>query len=111
MAYLADLSGDPAAAGEPAEAGARLWHELDRLPPSDTAQVALRLGALYEEHLAEPARAAQFLRRAAALDPAAAPAALPALERIYQKLESWPDLADALSSLASSAHDLRSVRR
>ncbi|MFY3742428.1 tetratricopeptide repeat protein [Anaeromyxobacter sp. Red801] len=96
--------------GHEEELAAIYEDELDRLAPADTAQVALRLGALYEEHLAEPARAAQFLRRAAALDPAAAPAALPALERIYRKLESWPDLADALSSLASSAQGAERVQ-
>ncbi|HVI96110.1 MAG TPA: hypothetical protein VM753_18995, partial [Anaeromyxobacter sp.] len=74
--------------------------ELDRLAPQDTARVALRLGALYEERLGEPQRAVEFLRRAVALDPEVAQAALTALERIHGRLEAWPELADALGQRA-----------
>jgi golgin subfamily B member 1 len=77
--------------------------EIDRLPPAETAEVALRLGALNESHLADPARAASFLRRAMALSPEAAATALPSLERLYQKLESWPELADVLQARAATA--------
>ncbi|MGC3998107.1 MAG: gliding motility protein [Anaeromyxobacter sp.] len=89
--------------GHEEELAAILEDEIDRLPPADTAQVALRLGGLLEEKTGEPARAASFLRRALALDPGTAPAALPALERLYGKLESWPELADVLSARASAA--------
>jgi tetratricopeptide (TPR) repeat protein len=76
--------------------------ELDRMPPSDTAAVALRLGQLYEEKLGGPTEAAGFFRRALALDPDAATVALPALERLYARLESWPELADVLASRAEA---------
>ena len=89
--------------GHEEELAAILEDEIERLPPADIAQVGLRLGQLYEEKLSEPARAASFLRRALALDPAAAGAALPALERLYQKLEAWPELADVLSARAAQA--------
>ena len=89
--------------GHEEELAGVLEDELERLPPLDTAQVALRLGALYEEKLAEPGKAAGFLRRAMALDGDVAPAALPALERLYQKLEAWPELADVLAARAATA--------
>jgi len=92
-----------AASGHEEELAAIYEDEIDRLPPADTAQVALRLGALHEERLGEPARAAGFYRRAQALDPEAAAQALPALERLYQRLESWPELADVLSARAAAA--------
>ena len=84
------------------ELAAILEDEIDRLPPMETAQVALRLGQLNEEKLGEPARAATFLRRAMALDSELSREVLPALERLYQKLEAWPELADVLSSRAAS---------
>uniref|UniRef100_UPI001F59D202 tetratricopeptide repeat protein n=1 Tax=Anaeromyxobacter oryzisoli TaxID=2925408 RepID=UPI001F59D202 len=93
-----------AAASEHDEELAAIYEdEIDRLPPADTAAVALRLGALYEEKLGDPTRAATFLRRALALDPAAAPTALPALERLHARLEAWPELADTLSARAAAA--------
>ena len=49
--------------GHEEELAAIYEDELDRLPPHETAQVALRLGALYEEKLAEPQRAASFLEK------------------------------------------------
>ncbi|HET8733629.1 MAG TPA: tetratricopeptide repeat protein, partial [Anaeromyxobacteraceae bacterium] len=77
--------------------------ELDRLPPADAARVALKLAELHEEQLGEPARAAAFLRRALALDPSTGTAALRGLERLYQRLESWPELAETLEALAAAA--------
>jgi tetratricopeptide (TPR) repeat protein len=96
--------------GHEEELAAIFEDEIDRLPPADTAEVALRLGALYEQRLGEPGRAAGFLRRAAALDPAAAPAALAALEPLYARLESWPELADVLAARAASAQGAERVQ-
>ena len=92
------------ASGHEEELAAIYEDEIDRLPPADTAEVALRLGALYEQRLGDPGRAAGFLRRAAALDPAAAPTALAALEPLYARLEAWPELADVLVARAAAAH-------
>lgn len=91
------------ASGHEEELAAIYEDEIDRLPPQDTAQVALTLGGLLEEKLAEPVRAAHYLRRAVALDPSVAPAALPALERLHARLESWPELADVLAMRAQAA--------
>jgi tetratricopeptide (TPR) repeat protein len=91
------------ASGHEEELAAIYEDELDRLPPAETAEVALRLGALYEHRLGEPARAAGFLRKALALDPGAAAQALPALERLHGRLEAWPELADVLAARAGAA--------
>ncbi|MGB8931819.1 MAG: tetratricopeptide repeat protein [Anaeromyxobacteraceae bacterium] len=77
--------------------------ELERLAPADLSKVALRLGQLYEEKLAEPEQAAMFFRRALALDPEVVGVALPALDRIYQRTEAWTELADVLQSRADLA--------
>ncbi len=97
MAALAERS------GHEEELAAIFEDEIDRLPPTETAEVALRLGALYEHRLGDPAQAAGFLRKAVALDPGAAAVALPALERLYARLESWPELADVLAQRAGQA--------
>ncbi|HSD22085.1 MAG TPA: tetratricopeptide repeat protein [Anaeromyxobacter sp.] len=94
MEALADAS------GHEEELAAIYEDELDRLPPVETAQVALRLGALYEEKLGEPSRAATFYRKAVALDESAAGEALPALERLFQRLELWEELASVLEQRA-----------
>ena len=104
MEALADAS------GHEEELAAIYEDELDRLPPPDTAEVALRLGALYEEKLGEPSRAATFLRRAVALDPAPPRAALPALERLYARLERWPELADVLAQRAGTPRGAERVQ-
>ena len=62
-----------ARSGHEEELAAIYEDEVDRLPPADAARVGLKLGEVYEEKLGEPARAAGFLRRALALDPAVAP--------------------------------------
>jgi tetratricopeptide (TPR) repeat protein len=98
------------ASGHEEELAAIFEDEIDRLPPAETAEVALRLGALYEQKLGEPGRAAGFLRRAAALDPAAAPAALAALEPLYARLEAWPELADVLAARAASVQGAERVQ-
>ena len=102
-AVRARLDALAVSSGHEEELAAIFEDEIDRLPPRDTAEVGLRLGQLYEEKLGEPARAATYLRRAQALDPEAAAVALPALERIYQKLEAWPELAEVLSTRATGA--------
>jgi golgin subfamily B member 1 len=92
-----------AASGHEEELAAIYEDEIDRLPPAETAEVALRLGALYEETLGDPSRAVTFLSRALATNPATAPAALPALDRLQSRLESWPELADTLAARAAAA--------
>ncbi len=96
--------------GHEEELAAIFEDEIDRLQPADTAEVALRLGSLYEEKLGDPSRAATFLRRAVALDPAAAATALPALERLYARLEAWPELADVLGQRAGQAAGAEQVQ-
>jgi tetratricopeptide (TPR) repeat protein len=96
--------------GHEEELAAIFEDELERLPPADTAEVAQRLGALYEEKLGDPTRAATFLRRAVALDPGAAATALPALERLYARLEAWPELADVLGQRAGAAAGAEKVQ-
>ncbi len=93
------------------ELSALYQDELDRLQPGPMAEVALVLGGLHEGPLADPAPAAAFFRRALALDPGAAPVALPALERLYQRLESWPELADVLGAQADAAAGAERVQR
>ncbi|HUL60985.1 MAG TPA: tetratricopeptide repeat protein [Anaeromyxobacteraceae bacterium] len=85
------------------ELGAIYEDEIERLPPADTAVVAMKLGALYEGELADPAKAAGFLRRALALDPGVAGEALAALERVDQRIEAWPELADVLQARADAS--------
>lgn len=96
--------------GHEEELAAIFEDELDRLPPAETAEVALRLGALYEHKLGEPARAAGFLRKALALDPAAAPLALPALERLHGRLEAFPELADVLAQRGAATQGAEKVQ-
>jgi len=91
------------ASGHEEELCAIYQDEVDRLAPADAAAVSLVIGRLLDEKLSDPSGAAPYLRRAQALDPEAAPVALPALERIYTKLESWPELADVLESRAAAA--------
>lgn len=98
------------ATGHEEELAAIYEDELDRLPPLEMAQVALRLGALLEHKLGEPARAAGFLRKAVALDPETAPAAHPALERLHARLEAWPELADVLAARAAASEGPEKVQ-
>ncbi|MBK9518008.1 MAG: hypothetical protein IPO09_11750 [Anaeromyxobacter sp.] len=102
-AVRARLERSAEAGGHHEELAALYEDELDHLPPGPTAEVALVLGRLHEGPLAGPAQAAACFRRALALQPEAAPEALAALERLYQRLESWPELADVLRSRAAAA--------
>ena len=71
----------------------------------EAARIGFKLGQLYELKLAEPARAAVAYEKVRSLDPALAPRALLALERLYAGLERWPELAATLASLAENAVD------
>ncbi|HEU4383787.1 MAG TPA: tetratricopeptide repeat protein [Anaeromyxobacteraceae bacterium] len=81
------------------ELAALYEEQLPRLGQSGAA-VALRLGELEEEKLADPARAAARYELARKLDPAAAGEALAALDRVYRRLERWSELAEVLSAQA-----------
>ena len=76
----------------------------DRLPRLGEAGggVALRLGALLEGPLGRPSEAPHFYEEARRLDPALAPRALLALERLYRKLERFGELATTLEALADA---------
>ena len=86
--------------GQHEELAALYQGELERLGPAG-GPLALRLGALHEGPLGRPEEAPPFYERARKLDPGAAPQALAALERLYRKLERWPELAEVLSALAT----------
>jgi len=60
------------------------------------------LGALQEEHLADPSAACQTYERAFRADPLATGVAA-ALERLYRKAEDWEPLCELLESVARSA--------
>ncbi|HET9452572.1 MAG TPA: gliding motility protein, partial [Aggregicoccus sp.] len=70
---------------------------------ADMAQVCLKLGQLFEERLEEPERAVGFFERARELEPASSPRALAALDRLYTRLEAWPELSGILEAQAASA--------
>lgn len=89
--------------GQFEELAALYEDEVEKLQPAPMASVALVLGRLYEEKLDAPPQAAQWYQRARALDPATAPVALPALERLLQRLEAWPELAEVLQARAVAA--------
>ncbi|HZH03469.1 MAG TPA: gliding motility protein, partial [Myxococcaceae bacterium] len=70
---------------------------------SDTAQVCLTLGRLYDQRLKEPERAIAAYEKARSSDLAAAAQALPALDRIYGDLDKPRELADVLEAQAALA--------
>ena len=80
---------------------AMLTERLPRLGEAGGA-VALRLGALLEGPLERPSEAPHFYEEARRLDPALAPRALLALERLYRKLERFGELAATLDALAEA---------
>jgi len=88
------------ATGHQEELAALYQGELERLGPGG-GPLSLRLGALHEGPLGRPAEAPPFYERARRLDPGVAPQALVALERLYRKLEKWPELAEVLTALAA----------
>ncbi|HET8734384.1 MAG TPA: hypothetical protein VFM45_11515, partial [Anaeromyxobacteraceae bacterium] len=77
---------------------------IERLPrmTEGAGPVAMRIGALLEGVLGRAEEAPRFYEEARRLDPAHAPRALAALERLYRKLERWPELADVLDALAEA---------
>ncbi len=91
------------ATGQFEELAALYEDEIERLQPAPRAAVALVLGRLYEEKLDGLPQAAGWFQQARALDPARAPAALQALERLHQRLEAWPALAEVLQAMALAA--------
>jgi tetratricopeptide (TPR) repeat protein len=99
-ALRAELDRLAGATGQHEELAALYEEQLDRLGAGG-APVALQLGFLHEGPLGRPEDAPPFYERARRLDPGLAPRALPALERLYRKLERWPELAEVLSSLAA----------
>jgi len=92
-----------AATGQFEELAALYEDEVERLQPEPQAAVCLVLGRLYEEKLDGAPQAAGWYQRARALDAAAAPSALEALERLHQRLEAWPALAEVLYARAGAA--------
>ncbi len=89
--------------GQYEELAALYEDEIDKLPPAPMAAAALVLGRLHEEQLDGPPQAAQWYQRAWSLDPTTSRVALPALERLHQRLEDWPALAGVLQALALEA--------
>ncbi|OJH38275.1 tetratricopeptide repeat protein [Cystobacter ferrugineus] len=69
----------------------------------DAAEICLKLGQLFESRLSEPERAIIYYERARKLDSTAQVKSLAALDRLYITLEAWPELADVLEALASTA--------
>lgn len=68
-------------------------------------EIAMRLGVLTEQSIAQPERAIGAYRRALELEPRLGDA-LAALARLHERLEQWPDLLDVLrtqSELAEGA--------
>ncbi|WPB73739.1 tetratricopeptide repeat protein [Archangium violaceum] len=71
----------------------------------DASDMCLKLGHLFETRLQEPERAIVYYERARTLNPAAQQKALVALDRLYVVLEAWPELANVLEALASTAEE------
>jgi len=99
-ALRAELDRLAEATAQHAELAALYEESLERLGPGG-GPISLRIGALYEGPLGRPPDAPRFYERARKLDAGVAPQALLSLERLYRKLESWPELAEVLSALAA----------
>ncbi|HUM11208.1 MAG TPA: tetratricopeptide repeat protein [Myxococcaceae bacterium] len=89
------------------EALARLYEEeLPRIAETrDAAAVLLELGGLYEQHLANPARAIEVLERARELDAATSLPALTALARLYGQAGRSDRLVESLDELEKLTPD------
>jgi tetratricopeptide (TPR) repeat protein len=72
---------------------------------TEAAEMCLKLGQLFESRLQEPERAVIYYERARTLDPTSQQKSLVALDRLYVTLEAWPELADVLEALASTAEE------
>lgn len=80
--------------------------ELPRIAEaSDAAEICLKLGATLDQRLDEPDRAVIFYEKARQLDPAVWSRALPALDRLYNKLGKGTELASVLEALAALTQD------
>ncbi len=99
---------------EGAADAAKTWDELattyeEELPRiadnADAAQVCLKLGQLFEQRMQEPEKAAAYYEKARELEPAIAPRALPALDRLYGQLEQPIKQADVLDLLAAQTEE------
>lgn len=91
---------------------AEAWDELvgayeEELPviaeAKDAAAMNLKLGQVVDQHLDDPERAIAFYEKARTQDPEQTPRVLPALERLYGKLERHEEHAAALEALAEAA--------
>ncbi|HTT71480.1 MAG TPA: hypothetical protein VMG32_09680, partial [Anaeromyxobacteraceae bacterium] len=86
--------------GHGEELAALYEEEFERLAPPAGAEVALTLGALHEGVLRSPASAIPWFERARRLDPAAAPQALAALDRLLGETGRHVELAEVLAAEA-----------
>ncbi|MFL5318877.1 MAG: tetratricopeptide repeat protein [Myxococcaceae bacterium] len=88
------------------ELAAAYEEELPRIAEAaDAAEVCLKLGALLDQRVDEPTRAVVFYEKARQLDPAVWSRALPALDRLYNKLSKPAELASVLEALAALTQD------
>ncbi|PTL82541.1 tetratricopeptide repeat protein [Vitiosangium sp. GDMCC 1.1324] len=71
----------------------------------DAAEMCLKLGQIFESRLQEPERAVIYYERARTLNPSDQQKSLAALDRLYITLEAWPELANVLEALASTAEE------
>jgi tetratricopeptide (TPR) repeat protein len=74
-----------------------------------TAKLALRLGEIAEQKLADLGRARAAYRRAHAYDPANADA-MASLERVFAATEDWPALLDLLRQVADGTYEPNAKR-
>ena len=72
--------------------------------PGTRVEIALRLGALYEQHLRQPEDAIDAFRRAADDEPNQ-PQAVEALARLYERQRMWPELLENLRQQAAIQED------
>lgn len=80
--------------------------ELPRIAePTEAAKVALTLGQLHEQRLSDAAQAVTFYEQARELDPAVAPRALVALDKLYGQLNRADRQAEVLEALGAVTAD------
>ena len=101
-ALRADLERLAAATGHLDELCAVYEDEFGKLSQAPAAEVALTLGAVHEKKGA-PRDAIGWFEKARRLDPAAAPRALGALDRLYRASSQHAELGDVLEAEASLA--------
>ncbi|WP_176062964.1 tetratricopeptide repeat protein [Anaeromyxobacter diazotrophicus] len=90
--------------GDHAEELAGLYEdEFGKLPQAAAAEVALALGGLYEGKLQAPDAAVRWFEEARRQDPAGAPKALAALDRLYRARNQPEPLAGVLEAEAALA--------